>query len=95
MFTSKMKKLANILIIFLLYHQAHAQLKMVVQEDFSSNIHQWKEDEHKSISEGTLNFNSTEEGDQATISFFIDPQQPFEISADFVQHAVDSDGALL
>lgn len=70
---------------------ASAQLKPIVAEDFSSNIREWEVDEHKSISNGMLTINSTEDGDQSVITNYIDPHLDFEMSVEFVQMAGDAD----
>ena len=57
----------------------------LIKDDFSSNKFGWDEDKTKSIANGTYAINATEDGDQSLINFFIDPQQDFIISADFVQ----------
>jgi outer membrane protein OmpA-like peptidoglycan-associated protein len=57
----------------------------IIKEDFSSNHYGWLEDETKSISNEVYLINSTEEGDESLVTFFIDLQKDFTLSADFKQ----------
>ena len=85
-------KISIYVLATLLSFQVRAQVKSVVQEDFSSNMRQWDVDEHKSVKDGTLIINSTEDGDQSIINIFIDPHQDFEVVGDFVQQGGQGDG---
>ncbi len=64
---------------------ALAQPKPLIQDDFSSNKYGWEESALSFVANGEYVINSTEEGDQSFLNFFIDPQKDFTISADFVQ----------
>ena len=70
-----------------------AQPKPIIQDDFSSNKYGWEESTLSFFANGEYVINSTEEGDQSVINFFIDPQKDFIISGDFVQQSgLDDNG---
>ncbi len=70
-----------------------AQPKPIVQDDFSTNKYGWEESATSSLSNGQYVINTTEEGAQSFINFYIDPQKEFIISADFnQQNGLDDNG---
>ena len=67
--------------------------KPVIQDDFTLNKYGWEESETCSFSDGEYVINSTEEGGESFLNFFIDPQKDFSISADFNQkNGLDDNG---
>ncbi len=57
----------------------------VIKDDFSKNNFGWEQGGTKSFINGAYVINAGEDGDDAVINFFIDPQKDFVISADLTQ----------
>jgi outer membrane protein OmpA-like peptidoglycan-associated protein len=70
--------------LLLLYTVAKAQTPLI-REDFEYNHYGWAEDENKKISNGSYLVNVTRDGDESVLTFFIDPQKDFSVSADIKQ----------
>jgi len=57
----------------------------VIREDFSKNNYGWENGGTKSFANGAYIINAGDDGDDAVINIFIDPQKDFVISADLTQ----------
>jgi outer membrane protein OmpA-like peptidoglycan-associated protein len=65
----------------------------IVQDDFTSNKYGWEESATCTFANGEYLLNSTDEGDESFINFFIDQQKDFVISVDFTQKSgLDDNG---
>src|SRR6188768_1460088 len=73
------------LVCALLSASAIAQLKTIINDDFSSNKNFWEISDIQSVKDGSYIINATTDGDESLISRYIDPQKDFVISADFTQ----------
>ncbi len=60
------------------------QPRAVITEDFSALTRDWPTDESRSIKDGVYAMKSSEDGAESFISFFIDYQKEFVLSADIV-----------
>jgi outer membrane protein OmpA-like peptidoglycan-associated protein len=70
-----------------------AAQKPIIQDDFASNRFGWEESAAFSFLDGEYIVNSTVEGDQASLNFFIDPLKDFVIAAEFNQRkGMDDNG---
>ena len=58
---------------------------MPIDEDFSNNGQTWPVDDSRQIQNGVYVLSATEEGNQATINFYVDNQSDFEIGVDLKQ----------
>lgn len=83
---------ASFIIFALLAFSVKAQIKPIVQEDFSTNQRYWEVDDSISIANSSMIFTSNEDGDQSVINVYMDPQKDFILSADFVQRGGRQDG---
>lgn len=82
-----------LLLMMLAVLKALAQNNPVVQDDFSSNALHWDLDKHKAITDGVLTIQASDEGDEAVINVFIDPEKDYVITADFTQKGGPEEGA--
>jgi hypothetical protein len=57
----------------------------IIQDDFAANRFGWEESATCSLTNGEYIINSTEEGDESFLNFFIDQQKDFVISAEVNQ----------
>ena len=65
----------------------------IIQDDFAANRFGWEESATCSLTNGEYIINSTEEGDESFLNFFIDQQKDFVISAEFNQkNGLDDNG---
>jgi outer membrane protein OmpA-like peptidoglycan-associated protein len=75
----------TLLVLVVAIGTTYAQPNVLVREDFSSNSWRWEVDDHKAIVDGAFVFNAPEDGDQAFINVFLDPQKDFVISVECTQ----------
>lgn len=65
--------------------------KPIIQDDFTFNKFGWEESEICFFANGEYVINATDEGAQSSISYFIDVQKDFTLSAEFIQQNGEQD----
>lgn len=75
-----------LLSLSVLYHGATiAQLKPVIQDDFSTNANFWETSNTKLLAGGNYTISAPLDGDESLISRYIDPGSDYTLSAEFAQ----------